>query len=245
MDCRLYRSQERGVALITTLLVATILLGLGLALVFLSELERSSSYQVLRERQAFYTGDVEQTYQSIGRAVLDLHFIGGGTLGDMTPNALLGLPPATWCDPGNPPPATCDAGHQIPRWLWQLRGSACKGRILPVPAASGWNLSTHTGNPFRLRCGRSNLFCECRMVLPNGQLTPHRFTLYVRNNPQDSSGHVLRDQDGEVSLIVAVEPVGGPVFLAARTAMQYDLWIFHIYGDPLKNPKLPGASEQE
>ncbi len=232
---------EGGVALITTLLIAVILLGLGLALVFLSELERSSAYQVFRERQAFYVGDVEQTYQSIGRAVLDMHFIGSGTVtqllgqGVVTPN----------CDPTHPPPSTCAAGDQVPPNLWQLRGSACKGRIVPVPPAAAWNLSSPTGNPFRLRCGVSNRFCDCRMVLPNGQATPHRFTLYVRNNPQDPSGNVLQDQDWEVSLIVAVEPEAGPVLLAARTAMQYDLWLFNVYGDPLKNPKLPGSSEQE
>jgi hypothetical protein len=47
---------------------------------------------------------------------------------------------------------------------------------------------------------------------------------------------------------VAVEPAAdtpGPVLLAARTVLQYDLWLFNVYGDPLKNPKLPGAAEQE
>ena len=233
-------SKERGVALITTLLVAVVLLGLGLALVFLSEIERSSASQVLRERQAFYVGDVEQTYQSIGRAVLDMHFIGGGTM-----NQLLGEGLTPDCDPANPPPSTCDAGNQVPPNLWQLRGSACKGRILPVPPAAGWNLMTPAGNPFRLQCGNASLFCDCRMVLPNGQMTPHQFTLYVRNNPQDPSGNVLQDSDWEISLIVAVEPAGGPLLLAARTVMQYDLWLFNIYGDPLKNPKLPGSSEQQ
>jgi len=235
---------ERGVALITTLLVAVILLGLGLALVFLSEIERSSTYQVLRERQAFYVGDVEQTYQSIGRAVLDLYFIAGGTM-----NALLGggTPPTVTpnCDPQNPPPSTCAAGDQVPLNLWDLRGSGCKGRILPTPPAVAWDLTNAAANPFRLRCGLSNRFCDCQMVMPNGQVTPHRFTLYVRNNPQDPSGNVLQDNDWEISLIVAVEPAAGPLLLAARTVLQYDLWLFNIYGDPLKNPKLPGASEQE
>lgn len=236
---------ERGVALITTLLIAVILLGLGLALVFLSEIERSSAFQVMRERQAFYIGDVEQTYQSIARAVLDLHFLAGQTLsqllgqGTVTPN----------CNPANPaPPSTCASGDQVPEHLWELRGSACKGRVLRVPGAAGWNLSTYAGNPFRLQCGASDRFCECRLVLPNGQRTPHHFTLYVRNNPQDPSGNVLQDQDQEFSLIVAVEPAAdtpGPVLLAARTVLQYDLWLFNVYGDPLKNPKLPGASEQE
>jgi hypothetical protein len=240
---------ERGVALITTLLIAVILLGLGLALVFLSEIERSSAFQVMRERQAFYIGDVEQTYQSIARAVLDLHFLAGQTL-----SQLLGQGTVTrFCRPEDLPPSTCDSGpsgngDQVPEHLWELRGSACKGRVLRVPGAAGWNLSTYAGNPFRLQCGAPDRFCECRLVLPNGQRTPHHFTLYVRNNPQDPSGSVLQDQDQEFSLIVAVEPAAdtpGPVLLAARTVLQYDLWLFNVYSDPLKNPKLPGASEQE
>ncbi len=220
-------------ALVLTLLIATILLGLGLVLVLLAYMERQTSVQVQRERQAFYAADVETAYLTIARITIAQFNDWNNLLGANTPV------PAN-CNRANPPRNLCD--EQIPASLSDLQGFECKGRVLPVPPTSTWNLTNATGNPFRLQCADPARFCDCQVVLPDNTLSPNRITLYVRDDPQDGDADVLQDANGDIQ-VIAVSDTGGPLATAVRTVLAFDLTRWTIIGNPCALPELTGACE--
>lgn len=229
---------ERGVALVLTLLIATILLGLGLVLVLLAYMERQTSYQVQRERQTFYAADVETAYLTIARITISQFNNWNNLLGanaGISPACVRTNPPQS--TPGNPCP------EQVPASLSDLQGFECKGRVLPVPPTSAWNLTNETANPFRLRCADPARFCNCQVVLPDGTLSPHRITLYVRDDPQDGDANVLQDANGDIQ-VIAVSDTGGTLATSVRTVLAFDLTRRTIIGNPCALPELTGACEQ-
>lgn len=231
------RRSDRGVALVLTLLIATILLGLGLVLVLLAAIERTTSYQVQRERETFYTSDVETAYLTIARITIT-QFNDWNTLlgsGTVTPNCNRVTPPQPTA--GNPCP------DQVPNTLADLQGFECKGRVLSVPVGSTWNLSNEGSNPFRIRCANSDRFCNCQIILPDGTPSPSRITLYVRDDPQDGDTNVLQDSNGDIQ-VIAVSEWGSAVATAVRTVLAFDLTRKTILGNPCALPELTGACEQ-
>jgi hypothetical protein len=232
------KHSERGVALILTLLIATILLGLGLALVLLASIERTTSYQVQRERQAFYTADVETAYLTIARMTIaqfnDWNQLLGNGAGIPTDCNRMTPPQPT---PNNPCP------EQVPASLSDFQGFECKGRVLPSPGGSGWNLGNEAQNPFRLRCADAARFCNCQVVLPDNTLSPNRITLYVRDDPQDGDTNAFQDSNGDIQLIAVSETGGVLATAAVRTVLAFDLSRRTIIGNPCALPELTGACE--
>jgi hypothetical protein len=214
------KHSERGVALILTLLIATILLGLGLALVLLASIERTTSYQVQRERQAFYTADVETAYLTIARMTIaqfnDWNQLLGNGAGIPTDCNRMTPPQPT---PNNPCP------EQVPASLSDFQGFECKGRVLPAPGGSGWNLGNEAQNPFRLRCADAARFCNCQVVLPDNTLS------------------AFQDSNGDIQLIAVSETGGVLATAAVRTVLAFDLSRRTIIGNPCALPELTGACE--
>jgi hypothetical protein len=192
------KHNEKGTAMALALLFSVILLGVGLALVYLTYLEEITSSFAVQGSQAFYPADVETAYASIGRTVVSNYGNWNDLLGL---NATSGLELCTM----NAPPACAD---EIASNYEELQSTTCKGRILRVPnnPDPGWIMTDYQQNPFRLRCdsvgGSNKVFCNCQMFVPVGasfKAMPQRITLYVRNDPADPA--ILQEQNGEIQLI--------------------------------------------
>jgi hypothetical protein len=220
------RRDERGAALVLTLLAASILMGLGLVLVFLSFVERTTSRQVFQERQAFFLADVESAYLTIGRSVIAMFDNWSEALGG---SSMTGGPTVT---------PNCSRTHlqtdpcadQVPTTVDDLKGPWCKGLVLRrPPRATSWDLTDPNQNPFRIRCMQADRFCGCRVLLPDGHtLSDQQMTLYVRNDIQDTD--VLTDNNGEITLIAVTETFGTQVVLAfdltawTQGGLGYNIW---------------------
>lgn len=213
-----FKNNQKGMAVALALLISTILLGLGLALLFLAYMEELSTNYSYQGSQAFYAADVESAYLAVGRKVIATYNSWGDVLGVNDPD------PAAFCQAGNPvPPQGNTCVDQVPATYNDLHGPWCFGRVLRVPTSETWNLSDPNSNPFRFNC-QSNLpdgsqgFCNCRLVLPGGSTLPQRVTFYVRNDLAD--GTIKQDNNGEIQLIAVSEI---PSLVSTKSIIAYDL----------------------
>ena len=209
------KARSRGAALIVTLIIAFVLVGLGLLILFLTDVERFMTNQLVAERQAFNFSDVEVAYISIGQKVIGLYNNWTDVLSDGSGGS---------CSRNTPPTNPQGCVDEIPAAndLDSLKGPWCKGRILRLPSSFTVDLSNPQANPFRVACqpmpDGSQGFCRCRMADLNGRLLPFETTLYVRNDPQDIS--VIEDDNGEITLIAVTQSL---TRAQSRTIMAYAL----------------------
>src|SRR4030043_1989904 len=89
-------NNQKGTAMALALLISAILLGLGLALVFMATMEQMTSNYVVKGSQAFYGADVEAAYLSVGRRVIGSFNEWDDVLFDAN------NPPAQFCQIGTP-----------------------------------------------------------------------------------------------------------------------------------------------
>jgi hypothetical protein len=211
-------TNQKGMAVALALLISVVLLGLGLALLFLAYMEEMSTNYSYQGSQAFYASDVESAYMAVGRRVIAAYNNWSEVLGANAP------PPAVFCQAGNPvPPQQGTCVDQVPATYQDLHGQWCYGRVLRVPPGEAWNLGDPNSNPFRFDC-EANLpdgsqgFCNCRLVLPNGSTLPQRVTFYVRNDLED--GTISQDNNGEIQLIAVSEI---PSLVSTKSVLAYDL----------------------
>lgn len=211
-------NNNKGTAMALALLFSVILLGIGLALVFLTYVEQLTSSYAIMGSQSFNAADVETAYQMIGRTVIGLYDSWDVALGQGQPDAIPN------CSKAAPPVGACT--NEIAQTYKDLQGPWCKGRVLrkPIPDP-GWDLTNPSSNPFRLKCSQADAFCDCQIVLPSGKGWPQRVTLYVRNDIQD--GSIIDDNNGEIQLIVVSQM---PSLVAAKTIIYYDLTAWTQYG---------------
>ncbi len=220
------QNNQKGIAVALALLISTILLGLGLALLFLAYMEEMSTNYSYQGSQAFYAADVETSYLAIGRRVIASYNIWSDVLGLHDPK------PSTRCQAGNPVPSDPNqCADQVPATYNDLHGQWCYGRVLRVPADEAWDLTNPNANPFHLSCF-ANLpdgttgFCKCRLVLPGGSTLPQRVTLYVRNDmgdigtATDPDTPIFQDSNGELQLIAVSEI---PSLISTKSVIAYDI----------------------
>lgn len=205
------KNNERGTAIALALLFAVILLGIGIALAFLTYVEQLTSSYAVVGSQAFYAADVETAYMMIGRNVIGLYDSWDTALGNGQPDATQN------CTRSAPPVGDCI--NEIAQTYEDLQGPWCKGRVLrkPIPDP-GWDLTDPALNPFRVKCTQADAFCNCQIIPTSGRSWQQRFSIYVRNDSQDDS--ILQDDNNEIQLVVVSQM---PSLLAAKSVIYYDL----------------------
>ncbi len=232
---------KKGIALVTVLFIAVILLGLGLLLINLVTFENRMSAQIEKERQTFYTADVETTFGTIIRSVLTqednwsnfLNAYGAINQGscDQDTQVTLGC-----VDPSQEP---------IPQTIDDLSVLKCRGTILRVPFNSGWNLSSASGNPFSIKCGRQDRFCDCQFAYPDAPQT--QFTIYVKDDRRDNDTQNSPLIDNNYELVVSTISTmrtGAPIYTSTiRTSLLFNLTAYRLIEDPCNNPELTGSCE--
>lgn len=164
---------KRGSALITVILMLLVLTVVGVGVAYLTQVEDRITGNDRYLKSAFYAAE---TGLRVGEAVI---------LGTITNPSQMGPELLVKSGLGGP------NGNTTPNLV--LPGGGRNGRVLSLggveysPAVSTTCCSVA---PVSLAPG-----------VPDEQVTQARYTLYVRNNPDDPSGTETDDQDGKVNLI--------------------------------------------
>ncbi len=236
------RDKQRGVALIIALLVSMILLGIGLILVFLTDIHARMTSTLARGQQGYYLADVELVFQGIASQVI-IEYTSNRQI-----NRLLG---------NGPLPSPLDSTHtavrnlpacqsQIPNTLQDLQGWQRKGQLLP--ALSTWDMGDPSQNPFGMVCRFRNYFCNCRLVADVNVFSTPAVTLFVRDDSQDPDTSPLTDANMELTVVAVAEMPAiraGSLTITprppSRVVLAFDVMIATPPTGPGAKPQLHGA----
>lgn len=166
------RRGKRGSALITVILMLLVLTVVGVGVAYLTQVEDRITGNDRYLKSAFYAAE---TGLRVGEAAI---------LGTITNPSQMGPELLVKSGLGGP------NGNATPNLV--LPGGGRNGRVLSL---GGIEYSPAV----------STTCCSVAPItvsgVPDGQVTQARYTLYVRNNPDDPSGTETDDQDGKVNLI--------------------------------------------